>query len=75
MDTHGRPVGAVAWDLLATAYDRLGPVPTLLERDFNFPPLDELLEETDRIRALQEHARSVFGDAAAERSARQVAYG
>ncbi|MBS0003250.1 MAG: DUF692 family protein, partial [Thioalkalivibrio sp.] len=75
VDTHGRPVGAAAWDLLTTAYDRLGPVPTLLERDFNFPPLEELLQEVDRIRALQEQAQSVSGDATAERSARQVAYG
>jgi uncharacterized protein (UPF0276 family) len=26
------------WQLLAAAYRHVGVVPTLLERDFNFPP-------------------------------------
>ena len=53
VDTHGTAVGDAAWALLAQAYARFGPVPTLLERDFNFPPLEELLAEVRRIRALQ----------------------
>ena len=53
IDTHGAPVDAQAWQLLEEAYSHFGPVPTLLERDFNFPPLDELLDEVRRIRALQ----------------------
>ena len=53
IDTHGSPVDDAAWQLLDAAYDRFGPVPTLLERDFNFPPLEELLGEVRRIRALQ----------------------
>lgn len=75
VDTHGRPVGEAAWDLLAFAYERLGPVPTLLERDFNFPPLEELLREIDRIRTLQEQAQRVSGNVAASHSTQQVAYG
>jgi uncharacterized protein (UPF0276 family) len=39
--------------LLARAYEHLGAVPTLLERDFNLPPLAELLLEVDYIRDLQ----------------------
>ncbi|PSD46134.1 hypothetical protein C7E25_25075, partial [Stenotrophomonas maltophilia] len=31
------------WALLGEAYARVGVRPTLLERDFNFPPLAELL--------------------------------
>ncbi len=54
IDTHGSPVDAQAWALLGEAYDRFGPVPTLLERDFNFPPIDELLDEVRRIRTLQQ---------------------
>jgi uncharacterized protein (UPF0276 family) len=46
-------VGDAAWTLLAEAYARFGPVPTLLERDFNFPPVSELLDEVRRIQALQ----------------------
>lgn len=53
IDTHGAPVKADVWSLLDSAYRRFGVRPTLLERDFNFPPLHELLAETDRIRAMQ----------------------
>jgi uncharacterized protein (UPF0276 family) len=53
VDTHGAPVKADVWSLLDSAYRRFGVRPTLLERDFNFPPLPELLAETDRIRAMQ----------------------
>lgn len=53
IDTHGAPVIEPVWQLLEAAYERLGPVPTLLERDFNFPPLEELLTEIGQIRRLQ----------------------
>jgi uncharacterized protein len=56
IDTHGAPVGDPAWALLADAYAHFGVVPTLLERDFNFPPIEELLGELRRIRALQADA-------------------
>jgi len=46
------------WDLLKTAYDLWGVQPTLLERDFNFPKLDELLSEVGTIRELQGEARA-----------------
>ena len=54
VDTHGAAVDDQAWALLDEAYTHFGPVPTLLERDFNFPPLDELLGEVRRIRKLQQ---------------------
>ena len=53
IDTHGSAVDEQSWALLADAYAHFGPVPTLLERDFNFPPLAELLAEVARIRELQ----------------------
>ncbi len=53
IDTHGAPVDDQAWQLLAEAYAHFGPVPTLLERDFNFPHIRELLAEVRRIRDLQ----------------------
>ena len=53
IDTHGAPVKADVWRLLENAYRRFGVRPTLLERDFNFPPMQELLAETNRIRMLQ----------------------
>lgn len=51
IDTHGAPVSDPVWDLLAHTYARLGAVPTLLERDFDIPPLDELMGEVAHIRA------------------------
>ncbi|MDG2517905.1 HvfB family MNIO-type RiPP peptide maturase [Lysobacter soli] len=53
VDTHGAPVKDDVWTLLDAAYRRFGVRPTLLERDFNFPPLHELLLETNRIRTMQ----------------------
>jgi len=53
VDTHGAPVINPVWSLLEVAYDHFGVVPTLLERDFNIPPLPELLSETGRITSLQ----------------------
>jgi len=53
IDTHGAAVDKQAWDLLVDAYAHFGPVPTLLERDFNCPPMDELLGEVRRIKELQ----------------------
>ncbi len=53
VDTHGSAVIEPVWDLLDAAYERWGVLPTLLERDFNFPPMDELLGEVSRIRDAQ----------------------
>ncbi len=53
VDTHGAPVIDPVWQLLDRTYERFGVIPTLLERDFNIPPLEELLTELDTIRGLQ----------------------
>jgi uncharacterized protein (UPF0276 family) len=53
VDTHGADVIDPVWELLDKAYAHCGVVPTLLERDFNIPPLPELLSEIDQIVALQ----------------------
>jgi len=58
VDTHGAAVCDDVWSLLDAAYAHCGPVPTLLERDFGFPPLGDLLAEVSRVRSLQaRHAR------------------
>lgn len=54
IDTHGADVIAPVWALLASAYRRFGVQPTLLERDFNLPPMPELLAEVAQVRALQQ---------------------
>jgi uncharacterized protein (UPF0276 family) len=53
VDTHGAGVIDPVWALLDAAYARVGPLPTCLERDFNIPPLAELVEEVGRIAAAQ----------------------
>ena len=54
VDTHGAPIIDPVWSLLETAYQHCGVVPTLLERDFNIPPLPELLAEVSHIARLQD---------------------
>jgi uncharacterized protein len=56
IDTHGKAVKDAVWDLLQATYRVHGVIPTLLERDFNFPPLTELLDEVGHIRAIQQAA-------------------
>jgi len=54
VDTHGAAVIAGVWQLLDLAFERFGVFPTLLERDFNLPPVDELLDEVQQIRSIQD---------------------
>jgi uncharacterized protein (UPF0276 family) len=49
IDTHGEPVPDDVYRLLDYALRRIGPVPVLLERDNNIPPLDELLTEVEAL--------------------------
>ena len=66
VDTHGSAVSPPVWALLTAAYQRFGPLPTLLERDFNFPPLPVLLGEIAQIKEAQRavHGAEAIGDAA-----------
>jgi uncharacterized protein (UPF0276 family) len=59
VDTHGSAVIEPVWQLLDAAYQRWGVRPTLLERDFNFPPMPELTAEVERIRQAQSKADCV----------------
>ena len=57
IDDHGSPVADAVWSLYAQAAARLGPVPTLIERDNDVPALAVLEAEAARARAvLQRHA-------------------
>jgi len=53
VDTHGADVIDPVWDILEAAYQHFGVMPTLLERDFNIPPVAELLTEVKTIRDIQ----------------------
>jgi len=53
VDTHGADVIPDVWQLLKLAYKEFGVKPTLLERDFNIPPVNELMTEINLIRQSQ----------------------
>jgi len=53
IDTHGSGIIGDVWDLLDKAYGLFGVFPTLLERDFNIPPVAELLAEVRQIKHIQ----------------------
>ena len=53
IDTHAADVIDPVWEILDRAYESFGVLPTLLERDFNIPPLDVLMHEVHSIRKLQ----------------------
>ena len=53
VDTHGATVKQSVWDLLDFTYQQHGVVPTLLERDFNIPDVDELMVEVNLIKKAQ----------------------
>jgi len=72
VDTHGDSVIDPVWSLLNKTYGKLGQtakeLPTCLERDFNFPDLNELdTINSIRNRAIQYSPANTFqveGDAA-----------
>ncbi len=53
VDTHGSDVCDPVWELLYLAYQICGVRPTLLERDFNYPSMDSLLSELNRMKVIQ----------------------
>ena len=53
IDTHGADVIDPVWSLLDQTYQIHGVAPTLLERDFNIPPLYELIREVEHIGLIQ----------------------
>jgi uncharacterized protein (UPF0276 family) len=57
VDTHGADVIDTVWNLLDEAYSHFGVFPTLLERDFNLPPVADLFAEVERIGTAQERSR------------------
>jgi uncharacterized protein len=57
IDTHGADVIDPVWSLLEQTYHIHGVAPTLLERDFNIPPLHELVREVERIGLIQTRYR------------------
>lgn len=59
IDTHGADVIDPVWSLLDIAYETFGIFPTLLERDFDIPPLQQMLLEVDKINFYQQKYQKV----------------
>ncbi len=58
IDTHGESVCDEVYDLLEYTLRRTGPKPVLLERDNNVPPLQELIDEVQRLSVVYARATS-----------------
>jgi len=54
IDTHDQDVIDPVWALYAEAAKRFGPVSTMIERDDNIPPLNEVLAELQKARDIAE---------------------
>ena len=52
IDSHGSAVAEVVWGLYASVVERIGAMPTLLERDNDVPSLASLVAEAGRSEAL-----------------------
>ena len=70
VDTHDAPVCDAVWDLYAHTLRRLGPKPTMIERDDHIPALPELLAELATARGI---AQRVAAEAAEAASAEALA--
>ena len=56
IDTHDHPVPDAVWDLYRAAVRRFGNVSTMIERDANIPPLEELCTELAAARTVAAQA-------------------
>jgi len=56
IDTHDHPVPDPVWDLYRAAVRRFGNVSTMIERDANIPPLEELCTELAAARTVAARA-------------------
>ena len=66
IDDHGSAVPANVWQLYREVIEMLGPVPTMIEWETNVPTWDQLLDEADKARKIQD-------DYIARKAAAQIA--
>ena len=52
IDTHDHPIVDTVWELYKKAVDRFGEVSTMIERDDNIPPLNELMAELNKAKQI-----------------------
>ena len=48
IDSHDAPIAEPVWELFTDFVERVGPRPTLIERDGNIPAFEELMQERGR---------------------------
>jgi uncharacterized protein len=65
IDTHDQPICEEVWLLYEDACQRFGSISTMIERDGNFPPFDELLAELERARSIATAANYAIDEVAA----------
>jgi uncharacterized protein (UPF0276 family) len=58
IDTHDQPVSEAVWALYRYTLERLGSVPTMIERDDHIPPLAELIAELARVRQISDEVQA-----------------
>ena len=68
VDNHGSAVIGEVWALYREVIGRRGAVPTLIERDANLPPFEDLLAEAHHADRIAREASGVRNDAAAGRA-------
>lgn len=68
IDTHGEAICDDVYELLDYTLRRVGPVPVLLERDNNIPPLDVVLAEVEQLRAIYDATTRGVTESAADRA-------
>lgn len=59
IDSHDQPVSEPVWDLYAYAIGRIGCRPTLIERDGNIPPFQDLMAERTRAVSILRKSREL----------------
>jgi uncharacterized protein (UPF0276 family) len=64
LDTHDAPVADAVWELYREAVRRFGRVPALVEWDDQIPPLEEVLAQSERARAVEAETLLAAGRAA-----------
>lgn len=56
IDTHGAAISSQVWDLYRETLTRFGPIPSMIERDQNIPPFEEILRESKILDGLLKEA-------------------
>lgn len=66
IDSHGAPIADPVWQLYRHVIQRCGPLPTLIERDQDIPPLPVLLAEAQCAQRILEASTRPSGNALLE---------